>query len=396
MPRPLILALNVAFALGLLASAADAATPRGRAVAVPAPGQPSVTYPSALGSYQVDTLASGLVNPWGLALLPDGSMLVTERPGRLRRVSAAGVLSAPIAGVPAVWASGQGGLLDVALSPDFASNQQIFLSFAEAGANGTAGTAVARATLGATALTNVEVIFRQEPKLSGGNHFGSRITFAPDGNLFVTVGERFDRIRAQRLDGLQGKVVRIAPDGSIPRSNPFRTPRIQRAIWSYGHRNPQAAAIDPRSGKYWEAEHGPQGGDEINIPQAGRNYGWPLTSNGGEYGSGAPYPEWIGETAPGIEAPHHVWEQSPALSGMAFLVNQPASAWNNNLFLGALAAQRLIRLTLNGEAIVGEERLLGELNSRIRDVRVAADGRLYVLTDASNGRLLRITPPPAN
>lgn len=389
---PHVLLLSAALA----AIAAPATAARRDALPAPTPTVPSLpqaTYPSTLGAYQVDTIATGLTNPWAVALLPDGSFLVTERPGTLRRISAAGVVSAPLAGVPQVWASGQGGLLDVALSPQFASDQKIFLSYAESGPNATAGTAVASATLGASAVSNVQVLFRQEPKLPGGNHFGSRLTFAPDGNLFVTLGERDDRIRAQRLEMLQGKVARIRPDGRIPTDNPPGTVKMKRAIWSYGHRNPQAAAIDPRSGRYWAAEHGPLGGDEINIPQPGRNYGWPLTSHGNNYANGQPYPEWIAESAVGIEDPHHVWEQSPGVSGMAFLVNRPQSAWNDNLFIGALASRRLLRLTLDGEAVVGEERLLGELNARIRDVRTAVDGRLYVLTDEGNGRLLRITPP---
>ncbi len=387
-------ALLLSATLAALATPASAARRDSLPIRPPAaPSLPQATYPSNLGAYQVDTIATGLTNPWAVALLPDGSFLVTERPGSLRRISAAGVMSAPITGLPQVWASGQGGLLDVALSPQFASDQKIYLSYAESGPNATAGTAVASATLGPDALSNVQVLFRQEPKLPGGNHFGSRLAFAPDGNLFVTLGERDDRLRAQRLEMLQGKVARIRPDGSIPADNPPWTVRGKRAIWSYGHRNPQAAAIDPRSGRYWAAEHGPQGGDEINIPQAGRNYGWPLTSHGNNYATGQPYPEWIARSTVGIEDPHHVWEQSPGVSGMAFLVNRPQSAWNDNLFVGALASRRLLRLTLDGEAIVGEERLLGELNARIRDVRTAPDGRLYVLTDEGNGRLLRITPP---
>jgi glucose/arabinose dehydrogenase len=388
-------ALPALLSLAVISADASAALRKLPVSATPAAAK--AIYPSELGNYQVDTIATGLVNAWAVALLPDGSFLVTERGGSLRRVSAAGAISAPLSGVPAVFASGQGGLLDLVLSSDFASDQRIYFSYAEAGANSTAGTAVARATLGESSIGDAQVIFRQEPKLSGSNHFGSRLTFAPDGKLFVTLGERFDRIRAQKLDMLQGKVVRINPDGSIPADNPFRTPKVKRAIWSFGHRNPQAAAIDPRTGRYWEGEHGPLGGDEINRPQAGRNYGWPLTSHGNDYATGQPYPEWIGLSAPGIEDPVRVWTgSSPALSGMAFLVGQPASAWNDNLFLGMLAYRRLVRLTLDGEQIVGEERLLGELDVRIRDVRAAADGKLYVLTDETNGRLLRITPPAAD
>jgi glucose/arabinose dehydrogenase len=379
-------------ALALPAASAPGDVPRARTGRMPAPEAPRATYPSQRGDYQVDTIASGLSSPWSVALLPDGGFLVTEKAGRLRRISANGTVSAPITGMPAVWASGQGGLLDVVLSPQFEADDTIYFSYAEAGSNATAGTAVARATLGATSVSNVQVLFRQVPKLSGGNHFGSRLAFGADGNLFITVGERFDRMRAQRLDGHQGKVVRIRPDGSIPRDNPFRGPRTRNEIWSYGHRNPQSAAVDPRTGQLWTAEHGPRGGDEINLPRPGRNYGWPLATHGFDYGTGQPYPETIGTSVPGMEDPHRVWPQSPGFAGMAFLVGQPGSTWNDNLFMGALAQRNLVRLELDGNTVVGEERLLTELNARIRDVRAGPDGRLYVL-DESNGRLLRITPP---
>jgi len=349
---------------------------------------------TAEGELRIDRLAHGLHHPWAVALLPDGSFLVSERPGRLRRISATGQLSAALAGVPKVFAEGQGGLLDVVLDPAFASNQRIWLSYAEPGPDDTAGTAVATATLGKAALSNMRVVYRQEPKLEGPNHFGSRIAFDGKGHVFISQGERNQKELAQQLDKLQGKLVRLNLDGSIPTDNPFvdRT-NARPEIWSYGHRNMQGLAVDPRSGRLWQSEHGPRGGDEINLPEAGKNYGWPVISDGMNYLTNLPYSETIGRQAPGMERPYHVWAKSPALSGMAFFVGHPESAWNNSLLLGALAGQSLIRLRLNGDRIVAEERLLGTLRSRIRDVRASADGHIYVLTDEDDGQLLRLTPP---
>jgi glucose/arabinose dehydrogenase len=343
---------------------------------------------------RVTTIASGLEHPWAVAPLPDGGFLVSERPGRLRRVSADGKVSAPLSGVPEVWAQGQGGLLDVVLAPDFASSQRIYFSYAEPGPDGTAGTAAAYATLGRDAIDDVHVIYRQVPKLDGGNHFGSRIAFDGKGHVFISQGERFDRMRAQQLDNLQGKLVRLDLDGTMPADNPFAdAPGVRRVIWSYGHRNMQGLAVDPRTGTLWESEHGPRGGDEINLPKAGTNYGWPIISNGMDYATDRPYPETIGSTAPGMEAPYHVWAKSPGLSGMAFYTGHPQSAWNDSLFLGALADRNLIRLSLEGDRIVAEERLLDDLGARIRDVRVGADGAVYVLTDEDDGKLLKLQPP---
>jgi glucose/arabinose dehydrogenase len=365
----------------------------GAAVAAPAKATPARTVASRLGGVEVTTIASGLEHPWSVALLPDGSFLVTERPGRLRRVSAAGAVSAPLRGVPAVYAQGQGGLLDVALAPDFARSKRIYLTFAEPGDNGTAGTAAATAILGDTSLDGLKVIYRQEPKLDSSIHFGSRLAFDKTGHVFISQGERGERPRAQQLDVLQGKLVRLNLDGSVPSDNPFVGRSDARPeIWSYGHRNMQGLAVDPRTGTLWESEHGPRGGDEINLPQAGRNYGWPIITNGINY-SGFPIPEAVGTTAPGMESPHYVWAKSPAISGLAFLVGQPTSKWNDSLFVGALADGSLIRLSLSGDRVVGEERLLKELGARIRDVRVGNDGSVYVLTDEENGRLLRLRPP---
>jgi glucose/arabinose dehydrogenase len=313
----------------------------------------------------------------------------------MRRISADGKLSAPLNGVPPVWAEGQGGLLDVELAPDFAQSHRIFFSYAEPGPDGTAGTTAASATLGDGALTGVRVVYRQVPKLEGPNHFGSRIAFDGHGHVFITQGERFSyRLYAQDLTKLQGKLVRLNLDGSVPSDNPFVDRKNARPeIWSYGHRNVQGLAVDPRTGRLWESEHGPRGGDELNLPEPGRNYGWPIASYGMDYGTDRPYPETRGTQVPGTDQPIRYWKKSPGLSGMAFYTGHPASPWNDSLFLGALADQNLIRLSLEGDRITGEERLLDDLHARIRDVRVSSDGRVYVLTDEDDGRLLRITPP---
>jgi glucose/arabinose dehydrogenase len=350
-------------------------------------------YPSEHGTLQVSQVVAGLEHPWGMAFLPDRqSLLVTERPGRLRLVTLQGALSEPIGGVPAVYARSQGGLLDVALSPEFAQDRLVYLSYAEAGEGGRAGTAVGRGKLAADKrrLEGFEVIFRQLPKLSSGAHFGSRLVFDRDGYLFIALGENNQRSTAQDLDKLQGKVVRLHPDGKVPRDNPFvGQADVRPEIWSYGHRNQQGAALNPRTGQLWTHEHGPRGGDEINIPQAGKNYGWPLATHGVNY-SFLPIPEAQGKAVEGTEPPLYVWEKSPAISGMAFYDGERLAAWRGNLFIGALAGQALIRLELRGDRVVHEERLLEQLDARIRDVRQGPDGYLYVLTDARNGQLLRL------
>lgn len=387
---------STALALSIALTACNAAP--GPASGAPAAQRSAATSPpqspaAEKAGLRVDEIATGLEHPWAVALLPDGDFLVTERPGRLRRVTSAGVVSAPIKGVPEVFAQGQGGLLDVVLAPDFATTQRIYLSYAEPGPAGTAGTAVAVATLGADALTDVRRVYQQQPKLEGGMHFGSRIAFDGRGHMFISQGERNHRPTAQKLDMLQGKLVRLKLDGSVPADNPFvGKPGARPEIWSYGHRNSQSLAIDPRTGTLWEAEHGPRGGDEINLPQPGMNYGWPLATHGINY-SGQRVPEAVGESAPDTTAPHHVWSKSPALSGMAFHTGHAGSTWGDSLLLGALSGGSLIRLSLDGDRITGEERLLEDLGARIRDVRVAGDGRVYVLTDEPKGRLLRITPP---
>ena len=389
-PVPLALALALSLALSLAACAQPAASRQ--PVAAPAASQ---APPAASSELQVQVIANGLEHPWAVAPLPDGRFLVTERPGRLRMIGTDGTISAPLAGTPAVFAKGQGGLLDVVLDPDFAGNRRIWLSFAEPGDGGSAGTALATATLGDAGLTDLKVLYRQEPKVEGGQHFGSRIAFDGKGHVFVSQGDRGQRPMAQDLAVLQGKLVRLNMDGSVPADNPFvgRT-NARPEIFSYGHRNMQGMATDPRTGTLWQSEHGPRGGDEINLPQPGRNYGWPVITHGINY-SGLKIPEAEGKAKAGMEPPYHVWEKSPALSGMAFHVGHPQSAWNDSLLLGALVQRSLIRLSLQGDRVVAEERLLEDLGKRIRDVRVAADGSVYVLTDEGDGQLLRLVPPKA-
>ncbi|MFS8137380.1 MAG: PQQ-dependent sugar dehydrogenase [Thermomonas sp.] len=356
----------------------------------------NVPVQTASVASNLQVIASRLEHPWSLALLPDGGFLVTERPGRLRRIDVDGTVHPALRGTPDVYAEGQGGLLDVVLDPAFATNQRIWLSFAEPGDGGTAGTAVATATLGVDALTDLHVIYRQLPKLEGPNHFGSRIAFDGKGHVFISQGERNQKQLAQDLEVLQGKLIRLNIDGTQPTDNPFAAgPGVRKAIWSYGHRNMQSLAIDPRTGTLWEGEHGPRGGDEINLPEAGKNYGWPIISNGMDYATNRPYAQTIGTAKSGMESPYHVWQRSPGISGMAFLVGHPGNAWNNSLFLGALADHNLIRLQLEGDRIVGEERLLADLGKRIRDVRVGPNGGVYVLTDEDNGQLLRLQAPTA-
>lgn len=346
-------------------------------------------FDSAKGRVVVTTLVEGLRNPWSLAFLPDGSMLVTERVGTLRRIGADLAISAPIANVPEVVAEGQGGLLDVALSPDFAKDSTIFLSFAE-GDGSLAGTAVAVARLDGNALQDVKVIFRQQPKLATRHHFGSRLVFDRSGDLFVTMGDRGERPRAQDLSNHQGSVARIHADGSVPDDNPFVSREgAMKETWSYGHRNQQGAALNPWTGALWTHEHGPRGGDEINIPQAGRNYGWPIITYGIDY-SGQPISEAVGSSKEGLEQPQHYWPVSPGISGMAFYAHDRFKAWQHSLFVGAMAQTALIRLTLDGDRIVDEERLLEPLKWRIRDVRTSPDGAVYVLTDDVDGKLVKV------
>jgi glucose/arabinose dehydrogenase len=359
------------------------------ALSCAASGQDNRTYQTSAGPLRLTTVARGLEHPWGMAFLPDGRILVTERPGRMRIVERDGQVSTSLEGVPEVHAQGQGGLLDVALDPAFQENRRIYFSYAEPGSSG-AGTAVARARLGDGRLENVSVIFRQRPKVDGSHHFGSRLVFGRDGNLFVTMGDRNKKDPAQDLGSHIGKVVRINLDGSVPKDNPFVSKSgALPEIWSYGHRNIQGATRHPETGALWTAEHGAQGGDEVNNPQPGRNYGWPVITYGVDYGGGQ-----IGQGTkrPGMEQPVHYWDPSIAPSGMTFYTGDRYAGWRGDLFIGSLKFGLLSRLEMNGSQVVREERLFEAFDPRIRDVVQGPDGLLYLLTDASNGEVIRVEP----
>lgn len=342
-------------------------------------------------AFRVVIVTRGLEYPWGLAFLPDGRRLVTERPGRLRLVAADGALDPrPIEGLPPIAVHGQGGLLDVALHPQFTENGLVYLSYAARGEGGV-GTEVARGRLADHRLEKVEVLFRQQPKSGGGRHFGSRLVFDRQGNLYITMGDRGEMERAQSLDDLAGKIVRLRDDGRIPADNPFVSRAGARPeIYSLGNRNVQGAALHPVTGELWSHEHGPQGGDEVNVIRAGRNYGWPVITYGVEYGIGTPIGE--GTHKPGMEQPLHVWTPSIAPSGMAFYTGERFPRWRGDLFVGALRGQMLVRLRFDGERRVREERLLQDMLGRIRDVRTGPDGYLYLLTDARDGVIARLEP----
>jgi aldose sugar dehydrogenase len=349
----------------------------------------SPTPASQRNVFDVKTVAQGIERGWGLALLPDGRMLVTERAGRMRFIGVDGKLSAPLRGLPPIAAIGQGGLLDVTLSPDFASDRLVYFSFAEAG-DGGAGTAVARGRLTDTALETVQVIWRQQPKVDGPNHFGSRVVFRGDGTLFVTMGDRYShRPKVQDLGTTIGKVVRINPDGSVPADNPFVNRKGARPeIWSYGHRNVQAAALQPGTRELWTVEHGARGGDELNNPQAGRNYGWPVITYGVDYSG-----EKIGEgtAKPGMEQPLYYWDPVIAPSGAVFYTGQAFADWQGDLFVGSMSPGGLVRLDMESGRVRQETRYLGELGERVRDVAQGSDGLLYLLTDSPRGRVLQLT-----
>jgi len=388
----------------------------GRAVADPRPAEAPDQKPLFEGqtdallretnvAFDVVRVAEGLQFPWALAFLPSGKMLVTERPGRLRVIAADGKLSAPVAGLPAVDARGQGGLLDVVLDPDYTSNQLIYWSYAEPRENGENNTAVARGTFvddaAAPRVENVEVIYHQRPTLASRQHYGSRLVFARDGTLFVTQGDRSvtpGRMQAQKMDSGLGKIVRINRDGSIPKDNPFVGKEgVLPEIWSSGHRNIQSAALHPDTGELWEVEHGTRGGDELNIARKGKDYGWPAAAYGIEYGGG---PILEGHTQkPGTEQPIYYWDPVIAPSGMLFYTGDLFPGWKGSLFVGGLATTTLVRLDITGERITGEERLLKGLQAtpaskpdRIRDVRQGPDGAIYVVTDMAQGRVLKLVP----
>ncbi|TAJ56377.1 MAG: PQQ-dependent sugar dehydrogenase [Variovorax sp.] len=350
---------------------------------------------AAMAQGRSETVASGLESPWGVGFLPGDRFVVTEKPGRIRIVAKDGKPGAPLAGLPPIAAGGQGGLLDVLVDTDFRSNRTLYFCFSEPDAGGSANsTALARARLSPddTRLENLQIIFSQKPKVASRAHFGCRIVDGGDGTLYLTLGDRFSRKEdAQRLDNHLGKIVRIRKDGSVPDDNPFAgRPGPLPEIWSYGHRNGQGATLGP-DGRLWMTEHGPQGGDEINVVQAGRNYGWPVITYGENYGGGK-----IGDgitAKEGMEQPLHYWVPSIATSGMAFLTSDRyGAAWKGNLFVGSLKFGYLDRIELKNGKVVAEHKLLEDGRARIRDVKQGPDGLLYVLTDESSGKLLRLRP----
>ena len=405
--RPFVLAATsslfvLAAACGANGEAQEASAPRASVETRPANGANQAPAfagqtraPGAVteGELRHSVVASGLVHPWGMSLLPDGRWLVTERPGRLRIVTAEGQVGEPITGLPAVDARGQGGLLDVTLSPDFDSDRTIFWSYAEPREGGNA-TSVARGVLSddGTRLSDVRVIFRALPIYDGDKHFGSALAFSPDGKLFVTLGERSDapmRPQAQDMGSHMGKVVRINADGSVPQDNPF----VGQAgalpeIWSLGHRNVQGIAVQPGTGAVWTIEHGTRGGDELNRPQAGGNYGWPIIAYGVEY-RGGPINEGI-TAREGLEQPVYYWDPVIAPGGQTFYSGAMFPGWEGNLLIAGLGGKSLTRLVLDGDRVTGEERLLTGLGERIRDVAVAPDGAVWVITDEEDGKLVRL------
>lgn len=346
--------------------------------------------PPVATAVRVELVTAQLQNPWSLAFLPDGRMLVSEKSGNLRFVTASGVVSAPLTGVPAVRTAGQGGLLDVVPSPNFTSDRLIYFSYSEPADGNLARTAVARAELGEAGIDKLQVLLRQTPARSATLHYGSRLVFDRTGHLFVTLGDRGEGESAQNLSTTQGKVVRIQTDGDVPADNPtFTQAGALPGIWSYGHRNPQGAALNPTTGDVWVSEHGPRGGDEINRLVAGRNYGWPRITYGRDYGTGLPLGE--GTTAPDVEAPLHYWVPvSVAPAGMVFYTGDKLPGWKGSLLVGTLAGSMLARLSLDGDSVIAETRYLTSLGERIRDVRQGPDGYPYLLTDS--GRLLRLVP----
>jgi glucose/arabinose dehydrogenase len=362
----------------------------------PTPGNApkSPTPASTPDVVKTENFATGLEHPWGLDFLPDGRMIVTERPGRIRIVAKNGTVGKPLVGLPEIQAGGQGGLLDVAVDPQFARNRRVFISFAEPGVNaeaGTAGTAVASFTLTDSTLENLKVIYQQKPKVRGSAHFGSRIVFPNDSTIFITQGDRFAyRERAQDLEAGMGKVVRIRVDGSIPKDNPFvGNSAAQPAIWSLGHRNMQGAAIHPETKQLWTVEHGAAGGDELNHPEAGKNYGWPIITYGRDYNGSR---IGIGQSKEGMEQPVYYWDPVIAASGLTFYTGDRYPGWKGNLFVGSMTPGALVRLEMANGAVTKETRYLGELNERIRDVVQGPDGYLYLITDSGMGRILKVVP----
>jgi aldose sugar dehydrogenase len=377
----------VGFALAVAACSSSAQQQAGPAQASPQP-EPREDV------VRVETVASGLHNPWGIAILPDGRMLVTERPGAIRLVTKEGKVSEPLSGAPRVAAGGQGGMLDVTLDPNFAQNRTVYISFSEPSADGDENsTAVARARLNdaGTGLENVRVIYSQFPKVRSSMHFGSRVVVGKDGTIFVTQGDRFSfRDRAQDLGSGLGKVVRINSDGSIPKDNPFVGRNNARPeIWSYGHRNVQAATLHPVTGQLWTVEHGARGGDELNHPEAGKNYGWPVITYGRDY-SGFKIGEGVAKE--GMEQPVYYWDPVIAPSGMEYYTGDRYPGWKGSFLIGSLGYGALVRVVVTDGRVTLEERYLHDLRERIRDVQQGPDGYLYLITDSSDGRILRVLP----
>ena len=355
-------------------------------------------WPAALGAvfnssrheFRIDIVTDELRSPWGLAFLPDGSMLVTERAGRLRLVRDGALEEDEISGLPKVDAKGQGGLMGIAVHPDFATNGWIYLAHATAGEGGH-GTEVSRGRLSGWRLTEVTTIFRALPKSRGGRHFGSRLVFDEDGRLFISLGDRGERDSAQDLVDHRGSLIRVRDDGIVPRDNPYIGRRdVRPEIYNFGHRNLQGLALDSKTGKLWSHEHGPQGGDEVNIEEPGLNYGWPVITYGANYGLGTQIGE--GTRQAGMEQPVHFWVPSIAPSGLAVYRGEAFPGWDGNLFIGSLKFGLLVRLEIERDKVVAEERLLDNEYGRIRDVVAGPDGLIYLLTDSNSGKLLRVSP----
>ncbi len=358
-------------------------------LAAPAIGRAEAPLRSATASLRLVTLSHGLVQPWSLAFLPDGRMLITERPGRLRVFANGRLEPRPLSGVPKVAETGQGGLLDVCLHPNFARNRVLYLSYSAEGAGGNA-TTVARAELGDSGLQGVTVVFEALPRAGGGLHFGSRIAFDRAGQMYVSTGERYNRPRAQSLADLGGKVVRLNDDGSVPADNPFvGRAGVRPEIFSFGHRNPQGLAMHPVTGRIWEVEHGPRGGDELNLLKAGANYGWPLATHGIDYNGSIISPN---KSLPGMEDPLRVWTPSISPCGLCFYTGTAFPGWKGSLFTGGLSAYALFRIELDGERYVDEERLIEGRLPYIRDVRQGPDGLIYLVTHSDDGGLFRLDP----
>ncbi len=365
------------------------ATTAAAALAAPAVARAQQVLRSSKASYSLRMLTLDLEQPWGMAFLPDGRLLITERPGRLRIFANGRLERAPVGGLPKVYARGQGGLLDVCLHPDFARNARLYLTYSGEGEGG-AATVLARAEFRNNALVGVQRIFEALPRTSGGLHFGSRVVFDRAGLLYVTCGERYQMQRAQNLADLGGKVVRLRDDGTVPPDNPFVGREGARPeIFTYGHRNPQGMAMHPGTGRIWLVEHGPRGGDELNLLKAGANYGWPRATHGIDYGGSTISPN---KSLPGMEDPVRVWVPSISPSGLAFYTGDRFPGWRGSVFTGALSDNALIRIELDGDRYVGEERLLVDLLPYIRDVRQGPDGLLYIVTHTDSGGLYRLEP----